>query len=108
MEQNDFSLTLSTMALTAQLWSMSFPSKHEVSKWEPTSGNVAGVKSDCAMCGGTALLIAGAASWTSRSWWPVLGSAAMIAFLTLSYSQAAKMGSVSPERSQIPPARYSA
>lgn len=106
MEQNDFSLTLATMALTAQLWSLSFPSKHEVSGWEPTSRNVGGVKSDCAMCGGLSLIVAGAASWSSRSWMPVLGSAAMIAFLTMSYSTAAKSGSISTPAAPPVAGRY--
>ncbi len=106
MEQNDFSLTLASMALTAQLWSLSFPSKHEVSGWEPTARTVSGVKSDCALCGGVGLIVAGAAAWSARSWMPLIGSAAMIAFLTLSYSDAARSGSGSTPSVPTTPGRY--
>lgn len=92
MDRDAFALALPTMALTAQLWSMSFPSRREVAAMPATRENVSGVYSDCLSCGGGALLIAAAASWACRSWAPLLCSAALIGYLSAAYSTAARTG----------------
>ena len=99
-------LTVSSMALTAQLWAARLPECATVASWPATPERVTGVAHHCCWAGGVALVAAAGASYAARSWWPLLGSAALSAYLAGSYHAAVRQAPYAHVESTPSPARW--
>lgn len=86
-------LTLTTVGVAAQIWGSALPERATVAGWPADPAHVGAVHGLCAQSGCAALTVGAAASLASKSWWPVLGAAAVVAYLGLAYSGAARSGS---------------
>lgn len=89
-------LTVSCMALTAQLWGQGLPERSAVAGWPATPENVSQVHQQSLYSGGAALLVSAGASVAVRSWWPILGAVLTVAYLGGTYSGAARTAPRTP------------
>lgn len=85
-------LTVTCMGLAAQMWSMGLPERSEVAGWPVDHGHVQVVNGACLSAGTAALVIGAGSSWAARSWWPLLGSVVVVAYLGATYGTAARTG----------------
>lgn len=88
-------LTVTCMGLAAQMWSLGLPERSAVAGWPADDGHVQAVNSACLSAGTAALVIGAASSWAARSWWPLLASAVVVAYLGATYGTAARTGAPS-------------
>lgn len=95
-------VTVTCVALSAQLWGQGLPERSTVAGWEPTAESVAAVREQSLYSGGASLLVAAGASYACRSWWPILGAVLTVAYLGGTYAASAKRSPVAP-RSPLPP-----
>ena len=103
MDRTDITvITVSCMALTAQLWGQGLPERSTVYDWPATPESVGRVHQQSTYSGGAALLVAAGASWAAKSWWPILGAGLLVAYLGGSYSAAARSGPRTPPPSPPP------
>jgi hypothetical protein len=93
MNQTDATtLTVTCVALAAQLWSLGLPERSTVASWPADPGRIRSVNTGSVTAGAAAMCVAAGASWATRSWWPVLASAVVVAYLGAVYGQAARSG----------------
>ena len=93
-------LTMGAMGLAAQFYSSALPERATVTSWASDPGHRSTVGTQCAQSGIASLAVGIGASVLSRSWWPLLGVAVVVAYLSGTFMHAASR----PGDTDTPPA----
>lgn len=83
-------LTITAMAAAADMFGRALPSPFELAERPVSDANTARVRQQCARCTPLVAAIGVGASLLARSWWPVLGVAAVAAWMCWQYDDAAR------------------
>lgn len=85
-------LSLAAMGLAAQLYSGALPERSTVAAWPPDPVHRGHVRTQSLQTGSASLVVGIGSAIVSRSWWPLLGTLAVVAYLSGTYASAASSG----------------